>query len=42
MGRMRAIIQRTVGGPEVLALTELPKPTPGATEVLIKVLAAGG
>ncbi len=38
---MRAIRQRTLGGPEVLELTEVPRPEPGPTEVLVRVTAAG-
>jgi NADPH:quinone reductase-like Zn-dependent oxidoreductase len=38
---MRAIRQQTLGGPEVLALVEVPRPVPGPTEVLVRVLAAG-
>ncbi|MFT4083214.1 MAG: NADP-dependent oxidoreductase [Nocardioides sp.] len=34
---MRAIIQRTAGGPEVLHLEHVPTPTPGPTEVLVRV-----
>jgi len=38
---MRAIQISEFGGPEVLRLVELPKPQPGADEVLIKVTRAG-
>src|SRR5258707_14712861 len=38
---MRAIQMTEFGGPEVLKLTELPKPEPGPDEVLIKVSRAG-
>jgi NADPH2:quinone reductase len=38
---MRAIQAREAGGPEVLELVELPDPTPGAGQVLVKVAAAG-
>ncbi|MBE9666976.1 NAD(P)H-quinone oxidoreductase [Mucilaginibacter boryungensis] len=38
---MKAIIITQPGGPEVLELTERPKPMPGNGEVLIKVHAAG-
>jgi NADPH2:quinone reductase len=38
---MRAIQQAEFGGPEVLRLVELPRPTPGEGEVLIEVTAAG-
>jgi NADPH:quinone reductase len=38
---MRAIQMTEFGGPEVLKLTELSKPEPGAGEVLIRVLRAG-
>ena len=34
---MKAITYSSFGSPDVLELTELPKPTPGADEVLIKV-----
>ena len=38
---MKAIHITKSGGPEVLQLQETPKPTPGKTQVLIKVKAAG-
>ena len=38
---MRAISQATLGGPEVLELVEMPRPDPAATEVLVRVTAAG-
>ncbi|WP_446224681.1 NADP-dependent oxidoreductase [Nocardia sp. IBHARD005] len=38
---MRAIAQDTFGGPEVLRVIEADKPTPGPSEVLIRVHAAG-
>lgn len=38
---MRAIRQRTLGGPEVLELMDVPRPEPGPTEVLVRVTAAG-
>ncbi len=38
---MKTIVIREPGGPEVLTLTDLPTPEPGAGEVLIKVQAAG-
>jgi NADPH2:quinone reductase len=38
---MRAIQMTEFGGPEVLALAELPRPQPGDGEVLIKVSRAG-
>ncbi|MBO2450380.1 NADP-dependent oxidoreductase [Actinomadura barringtoniae] len=38
---MRAISQDVLGGPEVLKLVEVEKPTPGPTEVLVRVHAAG-
>jgi putative PIG3 family NAD(P)H quinone oxidoreductase len=38
---MRAITITSPGGPEVLQLAELPRPQPGAGEVLIRVAAAG-
>jgi NADPH:quinone reductase-like Zn-dependent oxidoreductase len=39
--RMRAIHQTAYGGPEVLALTELPRPQVPADGVLVKVAATG-
>jgi NADPH2:quinone reductase len=38
---MLAIVAREAGGPDVLHLAQRPVPTPGAGEVLLKVLAAG-
>lgn len=38
---MRAIRQETLGGPEVLQLIETDTPTPGPTEVVVEVRAAG-
>lgn len=38
---MRAITIPTPGGPDVLALTEVPDPEPGPGEVLLEVTAAG-
>ncbi|MFE0021644.1 NADP-dependent oxidoreductase [Amycolatopsis sp. NPDC059021] len=38
---MRAISQRTLGGPEVLEEADLPRPVPGPTEILVRVHAAG-
>jgi NADPH:quinone reductase-like Zn-dependent oxidoreductase len=38
---MRAIRQQVLGGPEVLELTEVRRPEPGPTEVLVRVNAAG-
>jgi NADPH:quinone reductase-like Zn-dependent oxidoreductase len=38
---MRAISVTRFGGPEVLAVTELPRPRPLPTEVLVRVRAAG-
>lgn len=39
--RMRAVIQETAGGPEVLKLAETDRPAPGPTEILVRVHAAG-
>jgi putative PIG3 family NAD(P)H quinone oxidoreductase len=36
---MRAVWQRSHGGPEVLSLEEVPAPTPGPEEVLVDVIA---
>jgi NADPH:quinone reductase-like Zn-dependent oxidoreductase len=38
---MRAVRQHELGGPEVLAVEEVERPTPGPTEVLVRVAAAG-
>ncbi|MEU0091945.1 alcohol dehydrogenase catalytic domain-containing protein [Kribbella sp. NPDC006257] len=38
---MRIVTQDTLGGPEVLRVTEAPRPEPGPTEVLVRVKAAG-
>ncbi|MGW6730509.1 NADP-dependent oxidoreductase [Nocardia sp. NPDC055029] len=38
---MRAISQDTLGGPEVLREIELPRPTPGPSQLLVRVHAAG-
>ena len=38
---MRAVIQNTFGGPEVLEVVDVEKPTPKAGEVLIRVRASG-
>ncbi|WP_249346746.1 NADP-dependent oxidoreductase [Microbispora sp. H11081] len=39
--KMRAISQDVLGGPEVLKEIEVERPTPGPTEVLVRVHAAG-
>ena len=36
---MRAVVLRTHGGPEVLAIEEVPDPSPGPTEVIVDVAA---
>jgi NADPH:quinone reductase-like Zn-dependent oxidoreductase len=38
---MRAVSQEELGGPEVLELVTVAKPTPGLGQILIRVLAAG-
>lgn len=38
---MRAVIQNSVGGPDVLVISDQPDPSPGAGEVLVRVKAAG-
>ena len=38
---MRIVTQQELGGPEVLSVTEAPRPEPGPTEVLVRVRAAG-
>ncbi|GAA1617495.1 NADP-dependent oxidoreductase [Actinoplanes couchii] len=38
---MRAVTQQTFGGPEVLQIREVPKPSPLPTEILVRVTAAG-
>jgi NADPH:quinone reductase-like Zn-dependent oxidoreductase len=40
-GTMRAISQDAFGGPEVLKEVELPRPVPGASEIVVRVHAAG-
>jgi NADPH:quinone reductase-like Zn-dependent oxidoreductase len=37
---MRALVQHRYGGPEVLTIGEVPKPTPGSGDVLVRVRAA--
>ena len=39
--RMRAVSQRAYGGPEVLEVVEVDRPTPRPGEVLVQVRAAG-
>jgi NADPH:quinone reductase-like Zn-dependent oxidoreductase len=39
--RMRAVVQDTYGGPEVLRLDEIDRPSAGNGEVLVRVVAAG-
>lgn len=36
---MKALLSTQVGGPDTLALTELPSPTPGAGELRVRILA---
>ncbi|TPM32796.1 NADP-dependent oxidoreductase [Mesorhizobium sp. B2-3-4] len=38
---MRAVTQNSVGGPDVLVIAELPDPSPGPGELLVRVKAAG-
>lgn len=38
---MKAVIANGAGGPDVLEIVERPRPTPGDTEILVKVHAAG-
>jgi NADPH:quinone reductase-like Zn-dependent oxidoreductase len=38
---MRAVVATAAGGPDVLELREVPRPSPGPGEVLIRVAAAG-
>ncbi|HWO67293.1 MAG TPA: NADP-dependent oxidoreductase [Umezawaea sp.] len=38
---MRAVVQTEFGGPEVLELVEVDRPTPGPGEVLVRVVASG-
>ncbi|ESY77372.1 NADPH:quinone reductase [Mesorhizobium sp. LNHC221B00] len=38
---MRAVVQNTVGGPDVLVIANQPDPSPEAGEVLVRVKAAG-
>lgn len=40
-GTMRALVQDELGGPEVLRVREVPRPTPLPTEVRVRVHAAG-
>src|SRR5690606_11552378 len=40
-GRMRAVVIREPGGPEVLEVREVPRPEPGPGEVLVRVAASG-
>lgn len=38
---MKAIVSKTVGGPDTLVLEDMPSPTPGKGEVLLEVKAVG-
>src|SRR5690349_1916881 len=38
---MRAVVQHSFGGPDVLQVAEVPRPVPLPTEVLVRVRAAG-
>jgi NADPH:quinone reductase len=38
---MKAIVMTAVGGPEVLQLAEIPTPSPGPNQILVRVKAAG-
>src|SRR5215217_7044972 len=38
---MRIVRQRSLGGPDVLELTQARRPEPGPTEVLVRTAAAG-
>ena len=38
---MRAIVVRSIGGPEVLQLADAPEPAPASGEVLVKIAAVG-
>jgi NADPH:quinone reductase-like Zn-dependent oxidoreductase len=40
-GRMRAVVIRETGGPEVLQVEEVPDPVPGDGEVIVRITAAG-
>ena len=41
LAMMKAVVHREYGEPDVLTVGEVRKPTPGAGEVLIRVVAAG-
>lgn len=41
MTTMRAIVMESTGGPEVLQLSEVPRPTKVSAEFLVKIVAAG-
>ena len=38
---MRAVLVDTFGGPEALTVHEIPKPTPGPTDVIVKIAMSG-